>query len=127
MKNILIVDDEPHVTMLVQQFLQRAGYQVTTALNGEQALSIAKQNRPDVIVTDVQMPKMNGMQLCERILQQEEASPFLILMTSRTDREIRIWAENYPMIELMEKPLSMRKLINRINTFFAEGKSDESF
>ncbi len=122
-KKILIVDEEPHVTLLIQQFLQRAGYRVKIALNGEQALTSIAQDRPDLIVTDVQMPKMNGLQLCEHVLQQERSQPFLILMTSRTDREIRIWAQNYPKIELMEKPLSMRKLINRVNMFFAEGKS----
>jgi len=120
MKKILIVDDEPHVALVLKQFLERAGLCVLTALNGELALSIIKQEAPDVIVTDVQMPKMGGIELCETIKKtMPDLNSLLILMTSRTDREIRIWVEQQANIEMMEKPLSMRRLLVRINDYFA--------
>lgn len=124
MKKILIADDELHVLMLIKQFLERAGYQVDTVLNGEQALLQMAVELPDIIITDVQMPKMNGLQLCE-IIQQKipEFQSLIILMTSRTDNDIRTWANKYSFIELMEKPLSMRRLTARINQYFESQSS----
>lgn len=120
MKKILIVDDEPHIALVLKQFLERAGLQVFTALNGELGLALIAQERPDVIVTDVQMPKMGGIELCETIQREHSDLPcLLILMTSRTDREIRIWVDQQNNIEMMEKPLSMRRLLVRINDYFA--------
>ena len=121
MKKILIADDEPHVSMLIKQFLERAGYQVHTVLNGKQALAYIAGEEPDVIITDVQMPKMNGLQLCQTIRQEmPQLQSLIIIMTSRTDREIRTWADAYPDIELMEKPLSMRHLTARLREYFEQ-------
>lgn len=120
MKKILIVDDEPHVSLVLKQFLQRAGYQVNTALNGQQALLQIKADLPDVLITDVQMPVMNGIELCESISKEmPEAIKLIIVMTSRTDAQIRTWIAPHPNIELTEKPLSMRRLLNRLNEYFA--------
>lgn len=119
MKEILIVDDEPHVSLILKQFLERAGYRVNTALNGEQALARIAEQMPDVLITDVQMPKMGGMELCETIAgSYPELSRLIILMTSRTDRDIRVWAEKHGHILLMEKPLSMRRLAAQLSQHF---------
>ena len=119
MKKILIVDDEPHVALVLKQFLERAELKVFTALNGELALELIKTEQPHVIITDVQMPRMGGIELCETLKQAfPNLNCLLILMTSRTDREIRIWLEQQPHIEMMEKPLSMRRLLIRINDYF---------
>ncbi|MEQ1528069.1 MAG: response regulator [Methylococcales bacterium] len=119
MKKILIVDDELHVAKVLKQFLERSGLQVATAINGESALEAIGKDKPDVIVTDVQMPKMGGIELCETLQQSQPIfSGLIILMTSRTDREIRIWLERQNNIEMMEKPLSMRRLLIRINDYF---------
>jgi len=120
MKKILIVDDEPHVSLILKQFLERANYQVTTALNGQQALTKISKDMPDLVITDVQMPKMNGIDLCNTINKDyAELQKLIIVMTSRTDNDIRTWAEPINHIELMEKPISMRQLTNRLNDFFA--------
>ncbi len=120
MKKILVVDDEPHVSMILKQFLERANYQVTIALNGQQALDKIAQEMPDLLITDVQMPKMNGIQLCEIINRDYPTlHKLIIIMTSRTDNDIRVWAEPYSHIELMEKPVSMRRLTARLNEHFS--------
>lgn len=120
MKKILIVDDEPHVTMVLKQFLERSGYQVKTTFNGQQALAEINQNMPDIVITDVQMPKMNGIELCETINREiPELQKLIIVMTSRTDSDIRTWASPLKHVELMEKPISMRRLTSRLNDFFA--------
>lgn len=121
MKKILIADDEPHVSLILKQFLERAGYQVHTVLNGEQALAEITNRAPDIIITDVQMPKINGIQLCEMIYHTMPHHQILIIMmTSRTDSAIRSWIETYPQIELMEKPLSMRRLAAYIKNYFEQ-------
>ena len=121
MKKILIADDEPHVTMILKQFLERSDYQVTTALNGRQALAQIAKEMPDLLITDVQMPKMNGIDLCEEVNRSfPELQKLIIVMTSRTDADIRTWVTPYAHIELMEKPLSMRRLTSRLNDFFAQ-------
>ena len=118
-KKILIVDDEPHVSAILKQFLERSGYQVKTVLNGQQALMQIAQDRPDLLITDVQMPVMNGIELCERVGHEVPQLNDLIMMTSRTDSHIRTWAKSKKHIELMEKPLSMRRLLIRLNEYFA--------
>lgn len=119
MKKILITDDEPHVSLLLKQFLERAGYSVNTALNGEQALAHLAEQIPDVLITDVQMPKMSGLELCETIASRyPEPRLLIILMTSRTDRDIRLWVEQHSQIMLMEKPLSMRRLALQLSLHF---------
>ena len=119
MKKILIVDDEPHVSAILRRSLERANYQIVTAMNGQQALDQIAREMPDLLITDVQMPKMNGIELCEVINRDfPELNKLIIIMTSRTDCEIRIWAEPYKNIEIMEKPISMRLLTTRLNEYF---------
>lgn len=119
MKNILVVDDEPHVSLILKQFLERTGYSVNTALNGEQALARIAEQMPDVLITDVQMPKMGGLELCETIaIRHPEMCQLIILMTSRTDQDIRVWAESHGHILMMEKPLSMRRLADHLSLHF---------
>jgi DNA-binding response OmpR family regulator len=117
MKKILIVDDEPHVLLLLKQFLERSGYAVNTAANGELGLASIAEDIPDVLITDVQMPKMDGMQFCEGVIKQYPEIKLIIVMTSKTDREIRAWAEN-KTICLTEKPLSMRRLAAKLGEYF---------
>lgn len=119
MKKILIVDDEPHVALLLKQYLERTGYSVNTASNGEQALARIAEQIPDVLITDVQMPKMGGIELCETIAARHpEPWQLIIMMTSRTDQHIRVWAESHSHISLMEKPLSMRRLATQLSQHF---------
>lgn len=118
MKKILIVDDEPHVAFLLKQFLERAGYKVNISSNGEQALAQIAEEMPDALITDVQMPKMDGIELCETISSRHPEIALAIMMTSRTDQHIRTWAEMHQHIVLMEKPLSMRRLATQLSDYF---------
>ncbi len=120
MKKILVVDDEPHISMILKQFLERSDYQVDIAMNGQQALAKIAQEMPDLLITDIQMPKMNGIELCETISRDYPALiKLIIIMTSRTDADIRTWAEPQQHIEVMEKPLSMRRLSVRLKEYFS--------
>lgn len=121
MKKILLVDDEPHVIKVLKLFLDKSGYQVSVANNGEQALAKVTTDNPDVVITDIQMPRMTGQELCNKINESCTSSkPYMIIMTSRTDRELRDWVNKVPNLEFLEKPLSPRKLVNQLRNHFEQ-------
>ncbi len=125
MNTILIVDDEPHVIHVIKQFLARFGYRIISASNGKQALTVIDAEHPDVLVTDIQMPKMSGQELCTAIdAKCGDYKPLMIIMTSRTDQELRSWSETFPNAKFMEKPLSLRRLSTYLNDYFAQLHSD---
>ena len=113
---ILIADDEPHVFRVLKVFLERAGHSVDHAPNGALALEAVRLKAPDFLITDIQMPGMNGRELCAAIHAEfpERTFPILV-MTSMTARENREWAGRIPNTEFLEKPLSPRTLIAKLS------------
>jgi len=119
-KRILVTDDELHMIRVVKLFLERAGYQVETASNGEEALAAILLAPPDVLLTDINMPRMTGQQLCVELLDKLPHRNFpIFVMTSMTDRENREWTQSIPNTTLLEKPVSMRVLIAELARRFA--------
>ena len=125
MKRILVVDDEPHVTRLVQMSLQRDGYEVETASNGMEALTRLEADHFDAVVTDYNMPKMDGRQLCEAIRQRFAGREiFIFLVTARLEAPLREWAEGLPSVQYIEKPVSVQDLRRRLAKCFAPREGD---
>lgn len=119
MKRILIADDEPHVLRVLAHALEREGYEVQTVANGVDALALIEQATPDVLITDISMPKMNGRVLCEQIQSSMPDRGFLIfILTSRTEIEHREWSSVLPNVRFLEKPVSTRKLLNQLKDYF---------
>jgi two-component system OmpR family response regulator len=119
-QRILVVDDEPHVTQVMKAFLSRAGFIVETAANGQAGLEVARAIRPAAVITDFEMPGMDGRQLIERLLADDEVRPsFIVLLTSRTDVELREWVERTNCVGLVEKPASPRRLVRYIEASLA--------
>ena len=115
MKRILVADDEAHITLVLKLHLERAGYVVETVANGKAAFDSLCRCAPDALITDIQMPLMNGRELCLAIEQKFPARTFPILvMTSRTDREEREWTAAIRLLEFLEKPVSMRTVVARL-------------
>ncbi len=120
-KKVLLVDDEPHVTSVIKHFLMKSGYEVETANNGLMALDKVGKMMPDVVVSDIQMPRMTGLEFCERLRSDyPESDSLVIIMTSRTEREFREKAGSLENVEFLEKPLSPRKLVARLDEYFEE-------
>lgn len=127
MNRVLIVDDQPHVIRVLKLNLEAEGYRVDSAANGEEALLKIAANEPDVMITDIQMPGMNGQQLCLSIQENMPQRKFLILvMTSTTERDQRDWVKNMTHLEFLEKPLSPRKLLNRLKLYFSKAAGSEN-
>jgi len=125
MKRILIVDDEPHITRVLKLYLERAGYAVDTAQNGQMALAEILKNEPDALMTDIQMPLMTGRQLCLALEEQLPQRTFpIFVMTSMTDREHREWTQKINNLEFLEKPLSMRAMTRALDKHFGTAETD---
>jgi len=109
---ILVVEDEPTLLETLEYNLKHQGYTVHTANNGLKALEIAREERPDVIVLDVMLPGMDGIEVC-RVLRQEMNMPILML-TARVDEVDKIVGLEVGADDYMTKPFSMRELLVRI-------------
>jgi DNA-binding response OmpR family regulator len=126
-KRILVADDEPYVRRILRLTLEGRGYEVVSVSNGEEALESINENTPDVLITDIVMPRMNGKKLCRAVEQNHPERKFLIMvMTSRTERDERRWVNEMTNIEFLEKPLSPRQLIARLEEYFQIGVSSET-
>jgi CheY-like chemotaxis protein len=126
MKRILISDDDPHVIRVLRLALERKGYEIDSVPNGEEALKYINEDSPDVLITDITMPRMDGRELCRRIQRDYPERNFLILvMTSRTERENREWVKEIEKIEFLEKPLSPMRLIARLKEYFKDSGSGD--
>jgi DNA-binding response OmpR family regulator len=121
-KTILIVDDDAHVKKILGLTLGRAGYTIRTAANGLDALAMIREEPPAVLITDIEMPRMSGKELCQTLLRELPDREFLIIiMTSVTERDASSWLPGIPKIEFLEKPLSPKRVVERLNAFFQAG------
>jgi CheY-like chemotaxis protein len=119
-RSILLVDDEPHVIRVLRLMLEREGYEVSSAHDGNEALEKMALRRPDVLVSDIQMDGMNGRDLCRTVRERYPDEPFLILvMTSMTASGEREWVRALANVEFLEKPLSPRQLVARLSAHFS--------
>ena len=121
MKKIMLVDDEMHVLRILKMSLQKQGYDIVTYNNGQEALDALESVTPDVLVTDIQMPRMTGEELCNQIQKRYPDRQFLIfVLTSRTEVEHREWSAKIDNLKFLEKPVSMRNLISELDGYFAQ-------
>ena len=119
MRKVVIVDDEPHVLRVLRLSLEREGYEVESFANGEEALDALRESHPDVLITDIQMPRMTGEQLCQILQAEMPEREFLIfVLTSRTEIEHREWSRQIENLQFLEKPVSIRSLIERLSEYF---------
>jgi len=112
MKRILLVDDEVTVRRVMSLALVRAGFDVHTAANGEEALEQIRGREPDVLITDVEMPRMDGYTLCQTLRGEIPDREFpIFVVTSLTERDLRKWSSTIDNLYFLEKPISIRKLL----------------
>lgn len=119
-KKVLIIDDEAHIRNVIALKLRNRGYHVLMAVNGEDGLHMIKAQRPHVVISDIQMPKMDGKSLCEKSKEFKKEWPFLtIVMTcSISESEASNWTDDMQDTIFMNKPFSPAKLIQKIDHYF---------
>ena len=115
---VLSVDDDPCVSRVVQLKLENAGYRVEKATTAEEAVVKIRALKPDVIITDVKMPGMSGIELCRKC---EEVLPdhdfMMIVLTSQLDEPSRQWVESNPKRRYIPKPFSPRRILETVDGY----------
>ena len=120
-KKVLVVDDEIHIVHVVAIKLRNNGYEVVTASNGAEAFEIACNEKPDIIVTDYQMPVMTGIQLVENIRAEASISDMpVILLTARSFAVEDEQTERLQISECLSKPFSPKELLRCIEDVLHE-------
>jgi two-component system alkaline phosphatase synthesis response regulator PhoP/two-component system response regulator VicR len=119
-KKILAVDDERHIVRLIQVNLERAGYQVVTAFDGPEALKKVESDKPDLVVLDVMMPKMDGFEVLKRLQANPETRdiPIIMLTAKAQDADVfRGWASG--VSAYLTKPFNPLELLTFIKRIFS--------
>jgi len=114
-RKVLVVDDEIHIVHVVAIKLRNNGFEVITAANGSEAYELVCQEKPDIIVTDCQMPIMTGLELVERVRQNDEFKEIpVILLTARSFAIEDGQKEALQITECLSKPFSPKELLRSI-------------
>ena len=116
MKTILVVDDEPKIVKLVRDYLERAGFEVRVATNGKFALSQARSEKPDLIILDLGLPQMDGMDVT-RELRKVSNVP-IIMLTGRSEESDKLIGLELGADDYVTKPFSPKELVARVRVLF---------
>ena len=115
-KQVLIADDEPNIVAALEYLLERNGYQVHVARNGDEALSLIERHRPDLVLLDVMMPQRSGYDVCQRVREREDWRHIKIVMLSAKGRDVEVnKGLSLGADEYITKPFSTRELVAKIN------------
>ena len=114
-KRVLVVDDEIHIVHVVAIKLRNNGYEVLSADNGAEAFELACKERPDIIVTDYQMPVMTGLELVEKLRKRQETKDIpVIMLTARSFAIPKEQQEELQISDCLSKPFSPKELLGNI-------------
>lgn len=121
---ILVVDDEARYQHLVKVNLEAAGYSVTTANNGEEALEVVSSHQPELVILDVMMPRLDGFTTCERIRQFSSVP--IIILTAKGEEQDRVRGLNVGADDYVVKPFSATELIARVRAVLRRAQNADS-
>ena len=114
-KRVLVVDDEIHIVHVVAIKLRNNGYEVISADNGAEAFELACEEKPDIIVTDFQMPVMSGLELVEKLRQRDDTKDIpVIMLTARSFAISKEQQEDLQISSCLSKPFSPKELLGNI-------------
>jgi DNA-binding response OmpR family regulator len=124
-RKLLVVDDETYILNILDFTLGSEGFEVITAANGEEALRKVMDLRPDLVVLDIMMPKLDGFEVCRAIKAKQETSHIpVVLLTARDRPADRKKGEEVHCDSYMTKPFNPQKLIERIHELVGSAKAD---
>ena len=116
MKTILVVDDEPKITQLVRDYLERAGFSVLIAFDGSKALSVAKTEKPDMIVLDLGLPRLDGLDFTREFRKVSNAP--IIMLTARAEESDKLIGLELGADDYVTKPFSPKEVVARVRVVF---------
>ena len=121
-KKVLIADDEPNIVTSLEYLMQKSGYEVKTARNGEESLALVESFLPDLVLLDVMMPRKSGYEVCQQIRERTDWQHIKVVMLSAKGREsevnkgLSLGADSY-----VTKPFSNQELITTIDALLGNG------
>jgi DNA-binding response OmpR family regulator len=115
-KTILVVDDEPKITRLVNDYLERAGFVVSIAHDGKTALATARSNKPDMVVLDLGLPQMDGLDFTREFRKSSNAP--IMMLTARSDESDKLIGLELGADDYITKPFSPKELVARVRAVF---------
>lgn len=121
-KKVLVIDDEPKIVEICQDYLLKAGFEVAHAYDGPTGLALARRSAPDLVVLDLMMPEMDGLDVC-RELRRESNVP-IIMLTARVEETDKIIGLEIGADDYMTKPFSPRELVARVRTVLRRGSGN---
>ncbi|MBV19890.1 MAG: DNA-binding response regulator [Cytophagia bacterium] len=125
--NILAIDDEKDILLLLKFNLESEGYHVKTASSGKEGIKIAEKFNPDLILLDIMMPDMDGIETCRRFREMEKfQSTYILFLTARVEEYSEVAAFDAGGDDYITKPIKPRALISRINSFYKRESSKKS-
>lgn len=110
---VLVVDDEPALVELVSRYLRREGFEVSTAADGERAVELARQRDPQVVVLDLMLPGVDGLEVARRLREFSDA--YIVMLSARVEEVDRVVGLSVGADDYMTKPFSPRELVARIS------------
>jgi DNA-binding response OmpR family regulator len=121
--DLLVVDDEPKTVELVRLYLERAGYSVRTAYDGRQAVELARARRPDLVVLDLMLPYLDGLDVCHVLFEEVGRVP-VIMLTARSTEADKIVGLETGADDYVTKPFSPRELVARVKAVLRRAGTD---
>ncbi|HXT71089.1 MAG TPA: response regulator transcription factor [Vicinamibacterales bacterium] len=122
MPTVLVIDDERQIATIARDYLSRAGFTVTVASDGASGLAAARENHPDLVVLDLGLPRMDGLEVA-RALRRESDVP-IIMLTARVDESDRLRGFEVGADDYIPKPFSPRELVARVSTVLRRARYD---
>jgi DNA-binding response OmpR family regulator len=114
-QHVLVVDDDPTVSDVVRRYLERSDFDVTLAVDGQQALAAAAQHRPDLVVLDLMLPGLDGLEVCRRLRTRDPDLP-VVMLTALGEESDRVLGLSLGADDYVTKPFSPRELVLRVQS-----------
>ncbi len=114
-RTVLVVDDEPTIGEIVSRYLERAGYATTTAVDGLEAVRLADEQRPDLVVLDLMLPQLDGLQVLRHLREGEDGPTPVILLTAKGEQEDKLAGLRNGADDYVVKPFSPSELVARVD------------
>jgi DNA-binding response OmpR family regulator len=122
-RRILLVEDDPKTRSTVALYLQREGYDVSTADDGVAALELARAREPHLVVLDLMLPRMNGLEVCRAL--RESGNPAIIMVTARSTEDDKLTGLDLGADDYVTKPFSPRELMARVRAVLRRAAEDD--
>jgi CheY-like chemotaxis protein len=126
MKHLLVIDDDPSILSLFSQFLEDAGYSVASALDGKEGLQSVKAKKPDLIITDIMMPEMDGLELLMEIKRHHSEIPVIAISGGMKIQPVNFLpqAQKFGANRVLLKPVSLADLLQAVQELLGESAAD---